>query len=265
MTRNKVYDADTVEAATGDAADQNTNGDSGWETTAPPSDTPIGFAKHTGRHTYRDGVCVKCGKREGEPSTPSSSDSPRRELTKGRSSGSGMSREMLLALLWLGAGIGLENIPEEVNIPILGPVVERISKPQAEGMASPTKASGRVMQLEAAIAGKRLDKAVRGTLIGKALDWVLSQGGPLTELLPLLLPPIIIGVAASAPALMERFPMIKTMMVGALMPVLAEAAKLQDQQAALVGSLDGVNQEAIAKAVMAIQGFLQAEPKDNGV
>jgi hypothetical protein len=220
---------------------------SGWE--APASSTPIGTGRHKGRHMDDgNGVCLKCGLVIADIKGSRASSN----VVRPRTSNS-LTIEMVASMLWLGAGLGLEHMPPTL------PVIGVIAKPVEEGKASPAKASGRVMQLEASIAGKRIDKAIKGTVVAKFINALLSMSGPWAELIPLFLPPLIIGGVAAWPQLVERFPVLKGMLVATMLPVLTEAAKLAEQQSALMGNLEAVSAENIAQAVTVISGILSDE------
>ena len=176
MARTRVFD-ETHEETTETSADQNSNGASGWES---PEATPIGMAKHKGRHTYRNGVCEKCGAIEGEtktsvPRKQGSSLAPRGKSTIGIHS--------LISFAWMGMGIALERQPWILQESVV------------EGKAPPAKAVGAVLKMESAVAGKRIDKALRGTPVYAALSKMLDAAGPWADLAPLFIPPLVIGLA----------------------------------------------------------------------
>ncbi len=253
MAREKVY---TPVETSDDAAAQNSNGDAGWE--APAASTPIGVGKHKGRHMDDgNGVCLKCGlvisdiQRKG--STPRTG-SPRVSNS--------MTIEMFASMAWLGAGLGLQHLPAQT--PLIGVIAQPVALQDAEGRVigegvAPSVAAGRVMQLEASIAGKRIDKAIKGTVVAKFINALLNMSGPWAELIPLLLPPLIIGGVAAFPALIERYPVLKGMMVASMLPILSEAAKLAEQQSALMDNLGAVSQENVAQAWSVIQDVLKPE------
>lgn len=234
MAKTKVFN-ESQEATTDEtAADQNSNGDSGWETT--PS-IPIGVAPHKGRHTYRDGVCIKCGAIEGQaqPKQPRSSSSISR-TTK-----SVVSLPSLFSAVWMAASIGIEKQPW-----ILAESV-------VEGKAPPSVAVGRTMKMESAVAGKRIDKALKGTPVYAALTKLMEAAGPWAELAPLFAPPIIIGLASVKPELGEQF---RPVLVGALIPILIESAKMAEEQARLLQQFEGVTAEVVEQANAIVDSFL---------
>lgn len=252
MPRAKVYTEDETTATPGDSAAQNSNGESGWEPEAPA--TPIGVGKHKGRHVDDgSGVCVKCGLVIADiKGTRTSSNA----VGRPRSSNS-LTIEMVASMLWLGAGVGLEHV--QPSWPVVGVIGKPVEREDGTTGASPAKASGRVMQLEAAIAGKRIDKAIKGTVVAKFINAFLSMSGPWAELIPLFLPPLIIGGVAAWPSLVERFPVLRGMMVATMLPVLTEAAKLAEHQAALMGNLEAVSAESINNAMNVIASVLNNE------
>jgi hypothetical protein len=255
MARPKVYD--NVETSD-DAAAQNSNGDAGWE--APAASTPIGVGKHKGRHMDDgNGVCLKCGLviADAQRKTATRSTGSTRS-----SSTNSMTIEMFASMAWLGAGLGLQHLPPQT--PLIGVIAQPVALQDAEGRVigegvAPAVAAGRVMQLEASIAGKRIDKAIKGTVVAKFINALLNMSGPWAELIPLLLPPLIIGGVAAFPALIERYPVLKGMMVASMLPILSEAAKLAEQQSTLMDNLEAVSQENVAQAWSVIQDVLKPE------
>jgi hypothetical protein len=251
MARPKVY-ADTESDA--DPAAQSSDGAAGWE--APASSTPIGVGPHRGRHKYVDGVCEKCGRKQSDAQAAQAQRTGSTSMGRPRTSNS-LTIEMVASMLWLGGGIALEHQPPQT--PVIGVIAQPVEREDGTTGASPAKASGRVMQLEASIAGKRIDRAIKGTVVAKFINALLSMTGPWAELVPLFLPPLIIGGVAAWPSVVERFPVLKGMMVAVMLPVLSEAAKLAEQQSELMGNLQAVSAENIAQAVSVIQDMLNNE------
>lgn len=213
-------------------ASQNSNGSTGWEVGEYrdpnlPAEKLV-YAPHRGRHTYRDGVCIRCGRRE-DDTTPTKTQ--RQEIT--RSVSKSVSLDTLISGVWMAAGIGLEKQPWILRTPA------------AEGMASPAEAVGKVLQLESAVAGKKIEKALRGTAVYKLLHTFLNSVGPWAKLAPLLMPPLIVGIASVRPDIGERF---RPMMVAAMVPMLVEAAKMQEEQARLVAQMEEVSADMISAA-----------------
>jgi len=238
MARPKVFEE--VQEAPSDetAADQNSNGAAGWEVNTATA-TPIGTGPHKGRHTYRDGVCIKCGAIEGQTQ-------PRQQRTSlaPRAKSGSIGIPQLISAVWMAAGIGLERQPWILQ------------EPTQEGMAPPAVAVGRVLKLESAVAGKRIDKALRGTPVYAVLTKMLDAVGPWADLAPLIAPPLIIGIASVKPELGEQF---RPMLVASLIPMLIESAKMAEEQARLLQQFEGVTAEVLEQANVIVDSLLKKE------
>jgi hypothetical protein len=237
MARPKVFEEAQEAPSDETAADQNSNGASGWEV-PQESTTPIGVRPHKGKHRFRDGVCTKCGAIEGQvqPRQQRTSLSPRGKTTIGI--------PQLISAVWMAAGIGLEKQPWILQEPV------------QEGMAPPAVAVARVIKLESAVAGKRIDKALRGTPVYAALTKLLDVAGPWAELAPLFAPPLIIGLASIKPELGEQF---RPMLVASLIPVLIESTKMAEEQARLLAQFEGVTAEVVQQANAIVDSLLSKE------
>lgn len=256
---------ETIEGTTDTAAQ---NG-SGWEVdTATQTTAAIGTGTACGspgaaykRHKWDGEICTHCGATKSSV-TPERTPSTGKRTTSTRTTkASSQTIEMLAGLLWQGAGMGLEYLP--TRAPFIGRLAEPVSRvnpddpSQSIVTAPPSVAVGRVMQLESAIAGKRIDNALRGTPVGKFINALMNATGPWAEILPLFLPPLIVGAAAMYPEFAARF---KGIMVAAMIPVLTEASKMAEQQAALMGQLEGVNAETVAQASALVDSLLGIKP-----
>lgn len=236
------------------------NGKGGWETDAQAA-TPIGTGTVCGspgaaykRHKWDDQICTHCGATK---ASVAPERTPREKGTGGTRTtrASSGTIEQIAGLIWMGAGMGLEYLPSKT--PVIGAFAEPVVRPDGSEGASPSTAMGRVMQLEAPIAGARIEKALRGTIVGKFVNALMNASGPWAEILPLFIPPLMVGAAAMYPELAERF---KGFMVAAMVPVLVEASKMAEQQAKLMGQFEDVSAERVAQASALVDSLLGIKP-----
>lgn len=237
MPRTKVFTPETTEPPDEQAADQNSNGASGWEAAAV---SPIGFAPHRGKHRMRDGSCTKCGKTEAELALSSTSLS--RTTSRG-SGGKALGIDTLITGGFFGLGMLLERRPW---------MLESLPNPPATPV-------GRALQLEAAVAGKRIEKALRGTVVYKVVQAFLDKGGPWVEIAPVFAMPLIVGVASMRPDLAEKF---RPVMVSAMLPILIDAAKYAEDQARIMQAAEGVTAEMVEAANQLVSSLLATEEKE---
>ena len=236
------------------------NGKGGWET-EQTSASPIGTGAVCGtpgasfkRHKWDDQICTHCGATKASVAperTPREKGTPR---TTRASSGT---IEQLVGLLWLGAGLGSEHLIKP-ETPLIGAFAVPVEREDGSTGAAPSVAVGRVLQLEAPIAGKKIEAALRGTAVGKFINALMSATGPWTELIPLMIPPLVIGFAALYPDISDRF---KPIMVAMMTPTLSEASRMAEAQSKLMSQLDDVSAENFARAAAAVDAMLGVEPK----
>ena len=256
----RTIDPDLYEG-TEDTGAQNGKSAGGWETDTQNA-SPIGTGAVCGtpgaaykRHKWDEDICTHCG-------ATKASVTPERTPRSERSTGSTRTTkatsgtiEQIAGLIWMGAGMGLEYLPSKT--PVIGILAEPVKRDDDTEGAPPSVAMGRVMQLEAPIAGARIEKALRGTMVGKFVNALMNASGPWAEILPLFIPPLMVGVAAMYPELAERF---KGFMVAAMVPVLVEASKMAEQQAKLMGQFEDVSAERIAQASALVDSLLGIKP-----
>jgi hypothetical protein len=251
----RTIDPETTEGTTDTGAQ---NGKGGWEIpTETDNATPLGTGELCGtpgapfkRHRWDGDICKRCGAVKSAVSASGERKSSGSRTLRGSGKASN-TIETIASLCWMGAGMGFEYLP--TRAPLIGRLAEPVERTDGTFGAAPSVAVGRVMQLEASIAGKRIDSALRGTPVGKFIVALLNATGPWAELAPLFLPPLMVGIAAMYPELAERF---KGLMVAAMIPVLTEASKNAEAQAALMSQLEGVNAETVAQAAAVVDSLL---------
>jgi len=119
---------------------------------------------------------------------------------------------------------------------------------------------GKVLQLEAGIAGPRLHKVLKKTPLYPYIMIAESQVGWIADVGMLVAAPLAVGFAAMNPGAARA---MKPLMVGLLVPVLAEIAKNSGQQAALLESLETYDRETIELASRIIDDIVGPEPTSN--
>lgn len=239
-SENEVYDADTQEWVTVDP---------GWVVSEPEpgeDSTPDEETESTvtncsdldppKRHKYKNRdtgemseLCLVCGSARATPSQKRSTPAVR--------SGGGKAEnalDMLLSGLWMGASFAV-----------------RSAVPAPSGPAA-----GKVMALEASIAGPKLHKVLKKTPLYPYLAIAAGQFGWAYELSSLLLPPILVGLVAARPQLAVQ---LRPVLIATLVPVLAEAARKAEQQASLLTQLEGFNQKTIDAAGHIIDDLIGVE------
>jgi hypothetical protein len=224
--------------------EQSTEGSGGWETPTA-QETVVTPCK---RHTFKGGdTCVRCG----APRTARVAR-PRAPRAVGGVS-SRDSLETVLGLLWGGIGLGVQHQP------LIGktPRVYTINDEEVEG-ASVSEAVGKALQMEAAVAGRRIDHAWRK---GSPLSYLIVNAFVnkvtwATDLAPLLAMPLI---AALPPVVLER---IKPQLAQLVVPVLVEQAQMIKKQSEMMGNLDAFTKQAIIEAERTIDQVLGIRKED---
>ena len=197
MTR--TIDPELLEG-TDDTGAQNGKSAGGWETgPADNATAPIGVGPTCGspgasfkRHKWDDQICTHCGATKASVTPERTPRTPGTPRTTRVSSGT---IEQLVGLLWLGAGLGSEHLIKP-ETPLIGSFAVPVERADGTSGAAPSVAVGKVLQLEAPIAGKKIEAALRGTAVGKFINALMSATGPWVELIPLMVPPLVIGFAA---------------------------------------------------------------------
>jgi hypothetical protein len=75
----------------------------------------------------------------------------------------------------------------------------------------------------------------------------------------LFAPPLLVGLAAMRPDI-AREPTVRGIMLGALIPILSEQAKMAEAQAELLGKLEGVTAETMEAANNILDQLLGVKP-----
>lgn len=182
-------------------------------------------------------TCLVCGNPRSTPtprSTASSSTEPRTRTRGGKTN----TLDTILSGIWYAAGAGVRQLV-----------------PAPSGAVT-----GRVIQLEAAIAGPKLHKALKRTPLYPYIALAESQIGWAAEIGMLLAPPILLGLAAARPDIART---MKPMLVGILTPVLAEVAKKAKEQTALLELLETYDAEVIEAASSIIDDLIGIEPTED--
>jgi hypothetical protein len=201
------------------------------------------------RHRYKDrqtgetfDYCLRCGEAKADATAAekpaSAATTPRAPRTSTKRT---QTLDMILGGLWYGAGALTKN---------LGTGSER---------GAPLVVAGKVMQLEAGIAGPKLHAALKRTPLYPYIAVAQSQVGWLADLAVILAPPLLLGAAAANPKVAQGF---KPILVGVLTPMLAEVAKAAAQQSALLSALEGYDEDTINAAASIVDDLLGVEEED---
>lgn len=199
----------------------------GWENEAPASGALPPPCNEIGkRHKWRGGnVCTVCGVEKAQ-AQPSGESRPR------RSSGKSNDIAQLLSMGWSIAGSTLASRGPERLIPV-----------------------GNVMYLQGPMAGPRLDRVLQGTPIYK----ILTSGttGKVAEIVPLIGPPLLVGLAANANQKTKRA--IKPLIVSMLLPVMVEASRAQQENKELLEKINEITSEQLEEATQLVDSILGIE------
>lgn len=225
---------------------------SGWEddSRASAGSTTAGeCVEGFKRHRFAGGsVCIRCGYTKSEASATGTTRTRTATVKQGK-------LENLFSLIWLGAGYGIEKLPESTGLP--GTAPKRDEEGEALSIA-PTVAVGRALQMEAAVAGRRIDRAFARFPIYKVVAPWFEPAGAAADILPLLAAPLIAGMVAARPELGER---LRGPMIAALIPVLVEQAKMAEAQGELLSKLEGVTSETLETANELVNAMLGMQPE----
>lgn len=211
---------------------------SGWV-----SETPI-VTPCAKRHSYKGGdVCLKCGTpkpvRQARTSSAMPSEATRTPRAERPTSASVRTLRGAVSLGWLGLGVACEHWgrPEHVARPV-----------------------GRVLQFEAAVAGPRIESALRKTPAWKPIMAILNQVSPWADLAPLIGPPVLVGLMSWQPRLR---PVLANVLVSLLVPVLSEAEKTASEQMEAVAALGNFTEENISRAQDLVAAILSEDEEDS--
>lgn len=221
--------------------------DGGWE--APHANGSVGTSgKVCVRHRYKggDGVhCVNCGQAK---ETRAASIA---RTVGGRTAKAGV-LEMPISLAWMGLGWGIEKQNKVLSEPR-----KLLADGEGEATGIPVSvAVGRTFKMEATVAGKRIDKALRGTPFYRAVAPWFDMAGGLVDVGALFAPPLLVGLAALRPEVVAENPTIRAIMVGTLIPILVEQAKMAERQAELLTKLEGADAATIEQANAIVDSLL---------
>lgn|SRR5487761_181340 len=230
--------------------------DGGWESNGANNGSVASSGKVCIRHRYKggDGIhCTNCGQaKETRAATVA------RTLGGGRSARAG-ALEMPISLAWMGLGFAMEHQNKLLAEP---------RRLEADGEGEPTGipvsvAVGRTFKMEASVAGKRIDKALRATPFYRAVAPWFDMAGGLADVGALFAPPLLVGLAALRPEVVQNNPAIRSIMVGTLIPILVEQAKMAERQAELLSKLEGADAATIEQANAIVDSLLgvNAKPK----
>lgn len=241
---DEIYDVDTgtwvkierpiiSEEDDTDTSDWNSEDDTGELSTQSVVTNCADLGK---RHKFKDrqtGItheqCLVCGAEKPKPGT---SRGTRTSVSRGGKSVAPL--DIVLSAGWSIAGTLVSNVVPAPS----GPV------------------AGRVMHMEAGIAGPKLHKALKKTPIYPYIAIASGQFGWLADLGMLILPPVLMGLIAQRPELAKPF---RGVLVTAVVPVIAEAVKHAEQQAALMEQLEGYDAETVAAAEHLIDSLFGGE------
>jgi hypothetical protein len=245
MARKAEYtEPDTTEAVPGEQP----TGESGWET--PTTAETGNVITPCRRHTFKGGqTCIRCG----APRPARAVRAPR----AASAGGSSESLETVLTLLWGAIGLGIEHQPligkepRTFTLHSINPINDEIIETEVKG-APVSVAVGKALQMEAAVAGRRIDRAWRhGSPLSYALvNLFVNKVTWATDLAPLLVAPMVVALP---PAILER---VKPMLAQALIPVLVEQAQMMRKQADAMDNLDQFTKDAVENAESMIDVML---------
>ena len=248
----ELFDEGT--AATASEPDSNGSA-AGWEhTDTGGTAVCVSELGSFARHKWAGGeTCERCHVAKPTAATREAKDSSGIARTRAPRTGE---LETAISLAWMGAGIGIEKQPWVGQVYMnreTGLYVSAKDAGENDRPVTVAEAVGKTIQMESAIAGKRIDRALRRTPLYKILAPYFSTVGLAADLAPLIAPPLLVGLAAARPDIGERF---KPMMVMMLLPVLAEQAKMAESQNELIEKMEGVNQNTIDAASNLIDELL---------
>jgi len=116
------------------------------------------------------------------------------------------------------------------------------------------------MQFEAAIAGPRIQRALRKTPLWKPIMAMMKQVGPWADLAPLIGPPILVGLMASNPKLRDTLAMP---LVAMLTPLVAETAKMAEDTTSAMQLAETFSEENKADALQLVSFLFQDDENES--
>jgi hypothetical protein len=157
--------------------------------------------------------------------------------------------ETLGATVWAALGLGVQYQPVLMAQP-----VKREDGSEVEGKKV-KDVVGNTIASQAAMAGKRIDRAFHKASpvwYGIAARYVKRVTWA-TELAPLLIAPTFVYALAAYPQVASKF---KAQLVGLMLPVFIEQAKLAQQQRDMMQQFEDINQETLNEALAMINTLL---------
>lgn len=198
------------------------------------------------KHRWQGGTtCVRCG-----ASKPTKTATrTRTHVATARTS----PLEEIIALTWGGIGAGIQRQPWFLK----KPRTFLIDGQEIEGKPI-SVALGQSLQMEAAVAGRRIDRAFRkgSPLLYALVSTFLDKVTWVSDIGPLLIPPLI---ATAPPQVVQE---MKPMLMSMLIPVLVEQAKIAQQQKELMDKLGMLNKEVLDQAEKIIDQLIGIEPDE---
>lgn len=231
-----------------------TNG--AWEQPVEPTATPCK------RHTYKGGDgehCVRCGMAKSEVvRTAATRTAAGMNVARGRRGSSFSFMEMLLSTGWLLIGHGIEKLPSPLQEPFEKegqPVALRENEKGEIVPLTPAFAIGQTWKMEAGVAGARLHRFGSQFPTYKLVAAMLEPVGKYADVGQLFAPPLFMGIAAMRPEIVDD-PTVKGIMLGALIPILVEQAKMMERQNELLKNLEGATEEQVDMANRIVESML---------
>lgn len=145
----------------------------------------------------------------------------------------------LLGLGWAGLGFAFEHVgPEPFGAPV-----------------------GRVLQLQAPVAGDTLTKALKKTPAYGMVKPFMDAVGPWTELAQLFALPIMTAAVAMKPEVLNA-PPIQAMFMSQLVPAIAQAKQRAEEQKQLTEELSQFTPEARQEAQAVMSWLIGVQPEE---
>jgi hypothetical protein len=228
-----------------------------WETPAESN----GAVVPCKRHRWKGGdVCIRCGTpKSAVVKTVAGRTSAGLNATRrGGRSNSFSFMEMLLSTGWLLIGHGIEKLPTPLQEPWRKdgePVAMRENDKGEIVPLTPAFAIGNTWKMESGVAGARLHRFGMQFPTYKLVSAMLEPVGKYADVGQLFAPPLFMGLAAMKPEVVDD-PTIKGIMLGALIPILVEQAKMMERQNELLQTLEGATEAQINLANQIVDSML---------
>lgn len=102
--------------------------------------------------------------------------------------------------------------------------------------------TGRMMQLQAPAAGKRIANILERTPLINFLASVMGTGGIIGDIQALVMPPLLVYLVSSKPELRES-PIAQTVIMATMVPIAKEIIQAQSEQAQSASVFDEIDDE----------------------